>query len=131
LTLFRPVHADFLISTLDCLTNFLKLTLSRSVHANFFLAFNILTNFTTSARSTPSQRQTRHLFEIQPNFSEIRTNRSEFGPIVRNSDQSFGIRTTRSAFGPISRKFGPITKIRTNQFVPRSSFVRRFSAINT
>jgi hypothetical protein len=51
----------------------------------------------------------------------IRTNRSEFGPIVR-------IRTNRSEFGPISRKFGPITKIRTNQFV-RSSFVVRRSLV--
>ncbi len=48
MTLSRPVHANFLISTVDSLTNFLKLTLSRSVPADFFLAFNTLTNFVTT-----------------------------------------------------------------------------------
>ena len=98
--------------TFDCLTNFLKLTLSRSVHANFFLAFNTLTNFATSARSTRSQRQTRHSFG--------------FGPIIQNSDRS-RIRT--------NRKFGPFSSfVRRSSFVVRrSSFVVRssFSVTNT
>jgi hypothetical protein len=36
LSLSRPVHADFLISTFASLTKFLKLTLSRSVQTDFF-----------------------------------------------------------------------------------------------
>ncbi len=60
-------------------------------------------------------------FGIRTNRSEfgpiVRNNRSEFGPIVRDSDQSIGIRTSRSEFGPITNNsnqslfthFGPIS----------------------
>jgi hypothetical protein len=70
-------------------------------------------------------RNSDQSFGIRTNRSEfgpiVRTNRSEFGPIVRDSDQSIGIRTSRS-------EFGPIAKIRTNHsFVCRSTFVVRSS----
>ncbi len=73
------------------------------------------------------RRQTRHSFGIRSEFGPIvwnsdqsfgiRTNRSEFGPIVRDSDQSIGIRTSRLEFGPITENsdqslfthFGPIS----------------------
>jgi hypothetical protein len=110
LTLSRPVHADFLISTLDCLTNFLKLTLSRLVHANFFWH---LTLWQISLCQTRSRRPQRHSSFVISSF-------------IRNSDQSFGIRTNRSGFVPIDRNStNQIAKIRTIQFVLSSFVVRR------
>ena len=60
----------------DSLTNFLKLTLSRSVHANFFSGIDTLTTF-RSIRS-----------ELRPIRSRFRPIRSEFRPIDWNSVQS-------------------------------------------
>jgi hypothetical protein len=69
---------------------------------------------------------TSNSFGIRTNRSEfgpiVRNSDQSFGPIVRNSDQSFGIRTNRSEqsfkFGPIVRDSYQSIEIRTNHYLP-------------
>ncbi len=143
----RPVHADFLISTFDSLTNFLKLTLSRSVHANFFFGHQHLNIFKLLCTQEPPHGSSRainrfyrfffgwflktptsHSSFVRNSFG-IRTNRSEFGPIVQDSDQSFGIRTNCSGFRPIDRNSYQSNRENSDQSFVRSSFFVRPSFV--